>query len=330
LTYLDGGRVIVDAPVREALSSIDSGPPLVQLGRALDWHPLPLTVKEARLFAQNIVPEKEIKARLEFPGTAVPPLEVKSLHFSYNDVKVLENVDISINSGELVALIGGNGAGKSTLLQCIVGLLQAPSGEIKINGRSTRGSDVADICRDVGYLPQYPDDLLFAESVLDELRVTLHNHNLPEKPGEILHFLGSLGLEGMAGVYPRDMSVGQRQRVALGAVTVQRPRIILLDEPTRGLDMATKESLLSIWRCWLDEGAAILLVTHDVELAAKIADRTVMLSHGKVVASGSTRDVLGRSPHFTTQIARLFPNSGWLTPEDVLRESGHPVNAGKM
>lgn len=328
LTYLEGGRVIVDAPVREALALIEWGPPLIQLSRALNWHPLPLRVKEARVFARNIVPEKKIETQREFSSTGIPPLEVRNLYFSYNDVKVLDNVDISINAGEFVALIGRNGAGKTTLLKCIVGLLQPQSGEININGRSTRGRDVAGICRDVGYLPQYPDDLLFAESVLDEFRVTLHNHRLPEQPGEILHFLNRLGLNGMGGVYPRDMSVGQRQRVALGAVTVTRPRILLLDEPTRGLDMATKESLMSIWRSWLEEGAAILLVTHDVELAAKIADRTVLLSRGKVVASGSTREVLGRSPHFTTQIARLFPDSGWLTPEDVLRDLGHPVPTG--
>jgi energy-coupling factor transport system ATP-binding protein len=160
------------------------------------------------------------------------------------------------------------------------------------------------------------------------LRVTLRNHNLTELPARLYQLLNKLGLEKVAGAYPRDLSVGQRQRVAFGAVTITEPRLLLLDEPTRGLDAATKQSLLNLWRRWLEDGAAILLVTHDVELAAKIADRTIMLSRGEVIASGPTREVLGSSPHFAPQIARLFPGSGWLTPEDALRGLGYPLFAG--
>jgi energy-coupling factor transport system ATP-binding protein len=328
LTYLEDGRILVDAPMREALSSVDVGPPIVQLGRALNWQPLPLTVKEARPLAQAFARDSEVAPFPEMTRKPDPLLEVKTLSFSYNDKRVLNNVDVNVKSGELVALMGRNGAGKTTLLKCVVGLLKPQSGEVKIAGRSTQRRDVADICREVGYLPQYPDDLLFADSVLDELRVTLRNHNLTELPARLYQFLNRLGLEKVAGAYPRDLSVGQRQRVAFGAVTITEPRVLLLDEPTRGLDAAVKQSLLALWRRWLDEGAAILLVTHDVELAAKIADRTVILSRGEVIASGSTREVLGSSPHFAPQIARLFPGSGWLTPEDALRGLGHPLFSG--
>jgi energy-coupling factor transport system ATP-binding protein len=328
LTYLEDGRIVVDAPVREALSVVGTGPPIVQLGRALNWQPLPLTVKEARPFAQAFAHDSDVVPLSEMTKKPDPLLEVKALSFSYNDKKVLKNVNINVNSGELVALMGRNGAGKTTLLKCVVGLLKPQSGEVKIAGNSTRGRDVAAICREVGYLPQYPDDLLFADSVLDELRVTLRNHNLAELPAKLYQFLDRLGLGKVAGAYPRDLSVGQRQRVAFGAVTVTEPRVLLLDEPTRGLDAATKHALLALWRRWLDDGAAILLVTHDVELAAKIADRTVMLSRAEVIASGPTREVLGSSPHFAPQIARLFPGSGWLTPEDALRGLGHPLFAG--
>jgi energy-coupling factor transport system ATP-binding protein len=318
----------VDAPVREALSVVSAGPPIVQLGRALNWQPLPLTVKEARPLAQAFARDSEVAPFPEMTRKSDPLLEVKELNFSYNDKRVLNSVDIDVKSGELVALMGRNGAGKTTLLRCVVGLLKPQSGEVKIAGNSTRGRDVAVICREVGYLPQYPDDLLFADSVLDELRVTLRNHNLTELPERLHQFLNKIGLEKVAGVYPRDLSVGQRQRVAFGAVTITEPRVLLLDEPTRGLDAAAKHSLLALWRRWLDDGAAILLVTHDVELAAKIADRTVMLSRGEVIASGPTREVLGSSPHFAPQIARLFPGSGWLTLEDALRGLGHPLFAG--
>ncbi len=317
LTYLEDGRITADGPVRETLTHIDSGSPVVQLGRALNWHPLPLTVKEAKPFAAAIKPVPQVEARPMIP-TAAPLLEVEGLSFAYNGHRTLRGVDLVVGAGEAVALVGRNGAGKSTLLKCIVGLLRPQAGEVRVAGHTTRGRSVADVCRQVGYLPQNPDDLLFAESVVDELRATLHNHKQSLSDADLNGLLRRLGLAEQADAYPRDLSTGQRQRVALGAVTVTEPRVLLLDEPTRGLDWRLKSELAAIWRRWLAEGAAVLLVTHDVELAAQIATRTVMLSDGEVIAAGPTREVLGGSPHFAPQIARLFPNRGWLTPADVL------------
>jgi energy-coupling factor transport system ATP-binding protein len=237
---------------------------------------------------------------------------------------------VDIAAGEAVALIGRNGVGKSTLLRCVVGLLQPQSGVIRVAGRSVQGRAVADICREVAYLPQNPDDLLFAETVLDELRATLRNHRLPESASNPAALLERLGLSATAGTYPRDLSVGQRQRVALGAVTVTRPRLLLLDEPTRGLDAAANAALVALWRAWLEDGAGILLVTHDVELAAQFAHRVVVLTDGVVTAAGPTREVLAASPLFAPQIARLFPGSGWLTPQDVLARRSHEVVVEKV
>jgi energy-coupling factor transport system ATP-binding protein len=130
--------------------------------------------------------------------------------------------------------------------------------------------------------------------------------------------LQRLGLADKEGAYPRDLSAGERQRVALGAVTVTRPGALLLDEPTRGLDYAAKRTLVELLRGWRDEGMAILLVTHDVELAATAADRVLLMSQGQIIAAGDPAQVLGSSPLFAPQVARLFPGSGWLTPDDVL------------
>ncbi len=322
LTWLEHGRVAADGPVRETLSLIEGGPPLVQLGRVLGWRPLPLTTSEARPFAVQTL-ESVSNARIQEPShrspTPTPVLEVKDLHFAYNGHKALRGVDLVLHKGQALALVGRSGAGKSTLLKCLVGLLRPQSGEVLLNGRSTRGRSVADICREVAYLPQNPDDLLFADSVLDELQVTLRNHRIDPAAGEVEELLGTLGLGGLETAYPRDLSVGQRQRVALGAVTVTRPRVVLLDEPTRGLDPVLKEELVALWRRWLDDGVALLLVTHDVELAVQIAGRAVMLDEGEVAAAGETGDVLGRSDQFTPQIARLFPGSGWLTVDDVVQ-----------
>lgn len=319
LTWLEEGRIQFDGSVREGLERIDLGIPVVQVARAMGWRPLPLTIKEAKQFvsgAEVILPPASLPAPQPRSNNLL--LEVESVQFAYNGHLTLKNVDLTVRAGEAVALVGRNGAGKSTLLKCVVGLLRARGGNIRIAGRSVGGRSVADICRDVAYLPQNPDDLLFAETVIDELRVTLANHRLERSAAEIDEFLRRLGLAEVGGAYPRDLSVGQRQRVALGAVTVTHPPLLLLDEPTRGLDPALKGELVELWKRWLSEGAGILLVTHDVELAAKVADRTVMMSQGQVIASGATRDVLGSAPNFSPQISRLFPGKGLLTPGDAL------------
>jgi energy-coupling factor transporter ATP-binding protein EcfA2 len=313
LIYLDGDAVRSGAP-REVLREVDVGPPVVQLGRTLGWQPLPLTVEEAP--AQPCHSERREAPRLV---RRPPVLAVHDLHVSYPGVEALRGVDLELAPGETVALMGPNGSGKTTLLRAIVGLTRARSGAIELDGRSLLGRRTADVCREVGYLPQLSDDLLFAETVAGELLVTLANHGLvdrpPIDPGVLLD---RLGLAGLAERYPRDLSVGQRQRVALGAVTVTRPRVLLLDEPTRGLDATLKGVLADLVRGWRDDGMAILLVTHDVELAGELADRVVVLRGGEIAAIGSAHDLLAEGP-FATQTARLFPGRDWLTPADALR-----------
>jgi energy-coupling factor transport system ATP-binding protein len=315
LTYVVAGRIAADGPVRDALPELSSLPPLVELGRALGWQPLPVTVKEAQRFPRPSLSVPAPGPR-RLPG--VIALEVERLSFAYNGKPTVNGVGLSVRRGEAVALLGRNGAGKTTLLKCIVGLLSRKGGEVRVLGQTTHGREVADICRDVAYLPQNPDDLLFAETVTDEMRTTLRNHRMTLPESAIAAQLERLGLAEAAAVYPRDLSVGQRQRVAFGAVTVTAPSVILLDEPTRGLDSASKNALVGLLRRWLDDGAALLLVTHDVEFAALIADRAVVMSQGEIIADGPTADVLGGSPHFAPQMARLFPGTGVLTLTDVL------------
>jgi energy-coupling factor transport system ATP-binding protein len=167
--------------------------------------------------------------------------------------------------------------------------------------------------------------------VAEELQITLTNHGLgldsaPVAPETLLV---RLGLADLASAYPRDLSVGEQQRVALAAVTVTRPGALLLDEPTRGLDYQAKAALVQLLKQWQAEGTAILLVTHDVELAAAAAGRVVLLSQGEVIANGPPGQVLAGSPLFAPQVARLFPNTGWLTVADVVApEKGidsHPL-----
>lgn len=178
--------------------------------------------------------------------------------------------------------------------------------------------EVAEICRRVGFLPQDPNALLFADEVQQELQITLRNHDLPVDPELIEQILRRLDLQDYAEAYPRQLSTGQRQRAALAALLVTQPTCLLLDEPTRGLDSRMKNELGSLLKRLAQGGTGILLVTHDVELAARAADRVAVMQAGQMAATGKPYAVLRRFPEFGTQVMRLFPGSGWLTPEDVL------------
>ena len=308
----DDGTVLY-ADTLTAMQAVKLVPPLVAVGKALGWQPLPLTVKEGLRFSRPWLAAQR-QARGE------PTLQARGLRVRYRRQEILRGVDLSLWPGEIVVLMGRNGAGKTTLLRTLVGLLRPYAGDVSIGGHPNTGRTVAEICRQVGYLPQDPNTLLFAESVQDELLVTLHNHQGSEDlqqenfPSQLL---ARLGLADKTAAYPRDLSVGERQRVALAAVTVTQPATLLLDEPTRGLDYQAKMALEQLLRGWRDDGTAILVVTHDVELAAVIADRVILMSQGEIIAEGPPTEVLATSPLFAPQIARLFPETGWLTAKDV-------------
>lgn len=329
LVVLERGRVTHNGTPQEVLPYLAQVPPVVELGRKLGWQPVPLTVLEAKKYLEKPGFSEKPDFLTQTPRPH-PLLTVSHLSYQYGDKVALQDVSFQVGAGELVAIMGANGSGKTTLLKNLVGLLRPQTGAVRLDDVSLQGKSVADICRQMAYLPQNPDDLLFAETVTAELELTLHNHNLSSNNQytntPITKLLDQLGLTPFATYYPRDLSVGQRQRVALGAVTVTRPRLILLDEPTRGLDYQTKQNLIALWQEWLAQGMGILLVTHDVELVARIAHHVILLQRGRILADGHPAHVMPQHPTFAPQIAQLFPNSGWLTPADVpltAWQSGH-------
>ncbi|HEY3110236.1 MAG TPA: ATP-binding cassette domain-containing protein [Chloroflexota bacterium] len=318
VVVVESGRVRAGPP-REIALDLELAPPVVELARELGWRPLPLSVAEARAFAGDGGWGPAPIPRPPSPA-ATPLLRVRALTHTYPDgTAALDRVDLDLASGEVVALMGANGSGKTTLLRCLVGLLRPAAGAIELAGQSLLDRPTAAICQLIGYLPQLSDDLLFAETVADELAVTLRNHGqLAFPPIDPSALLARLGLAGEAQTYPRDLSAGQRQRVALAAIAVTRPRALLLDEPTRGMDRCLKGELVELLRGWRAEGTGCLLVTHDVELAARVADRVVILEAGGVAAVGAPGDLLG------TQIARLFPGAGLLIVADALSALRRP------
>jgi energy-coupling factor transport system ATP-binding protein len=318
---------VLSGPPRQVLDQIELNPPMIKLGKELVWKPLPLTLKEGITFAKEFKPSSSYLPTIH-QETTLPT----SLFMNFNDLEVrygqrlvIKNLNLEVYCGEILVLMGPNGAGKTTLLRTAIGLVRPYNGTIEIKGKNINKQSVAEICRQVGYLPQDPNSLLFADSVLDELIITINNHTPIKDDNQravetqkSLALLTNLGLVDQAGAYPRDLSVGQRQRVALGAVTVTHPGAVFLDEPTRGLDYEAKYALIQLVKSWRSGGMAILLVTHDVELAAMVADRVALIVDGQITNCGHPAAVLRNSPVFHPQISQLFPDTEWLTVQDVL------------
>jgi energy-coupling factor transporter ATP-binding protein EcfA2 len=326
ILYLPGGGhpPILDEP-RAVLSQVELTPPLISLAKALGWSPVPLTIKEGRRFAGQVAGSRVHGTEQDTPvsNTQVPiSISVEGLGYSYNGHPALHNISLVIRQGEFVALMGRNGAGK-TLLKQLVGLLKPVQGHVRIadpgaqRPMDTRQVAVEEIIRVVGYVPQNPNALLFNDTVLQELDFTRRGHGLP--PSNYDALLSTLSLTDHAAHYPRDLSVGERQRVALASILVAEPHILLLDEPTRGLDYQQKGALVAFLRHEKAQGRTVIMATHDVELVANCADRVVLLGDGEVVVDGPARQVMSESLVFASQINKLFRDPALLTVDDVLR-----------
>lgn len=255
----------------------------------------------------------------------------------------LREVDLTLRPGETVALMGRNGAGKSTLLSTLVGLHQPARGTVAVGAADTDrpgGSPhaapappvdpartrPAALLRRVGLVPQEPRDLLYADTVAAECVAADGDAQAP--PGRCRELVAAL-LPGVADdAHPRDLSEGQRLALALAVVLTARPALLLLDEPTRGLDYAAKSRLVEVLRALAAEGHAIVLATHDVELAAELAHRVVILAQGEVVADGGTADVVTSSPAYAPQVAKILAPQRWLTVPEVRRALRRPTASG--
>lgn len=303
--------------VQEILQKLEQVPPIITIAKRLNLSPLPVTSQE---FPTNALTQEctQIQVRTDVEPHKSPCEVIRLDHLSVDflGTMILKDVSLNLNQGELLTLLGPNGAGKTTLLRAILGLVPSNGTRVLLKENLVEMT-LNDMIQHIGYLPQNPNDLLFSESVIEELEVTLKNHNLQKNPESLSAFLEMFGLQDKKYNYPRDLSVGERQRVALAAITVHEPQIIFLDEPTRGLDYQAKFDLGMILKHWRDQGKSILLVTHDVEFAAALSDRAVILEAGKILFSGSPKIAFTQFHAYRTQTATLFPNTNWITPQDI-------------
>jgi energy-coupling factor transporter ATP-binding protein EcfA2 len=326
----DHGRASADSPAA-AMRSGPVAPPVVQLGRWANWQPLPLSVRDARRAAG---PLRDQLASQSPPRPSSPPARrsaatIRQAVVRYGDVVALAGLDLDLAAGEVVALMGRNGSGKSTLLATLVGLVRPTSGQLRVGGLDPARMAPAELVRHVAMVPQQPADLFYADTVDGELgvdgtRVRTRSAD-PERAERARTLLDRLAPGIGGGCHPRDLSEGQRLALALAIVVSGQPPVLLLDEPTRGVDYLGKERLADVLRELALAGTAIVLATHDVELAAEVCDRTVVLADGEIVADGATADVVTASPVFAPQVAKIVAPLPWLTVNQV-RHSLDPLS----
>ena len=316
LIFIESDHTVEFGLPKDIIPNKEIAPPVVQIAKKMAIKPIPLIPEDFptdKLFEYDSLSKKSFG---DDQSNGNPILAIKNLSVRINNTDILKNLSLHINRGEIFTLLGLNGSGKTTLLRAILGLIES-TGDKYLENKKISGLPTSELILHLAYLPQNPNDLLFAESVQEELEITLKNHGIKKEPAQIRAFLKKFGLGDKSQSYPRDLSVGERQRTALAAITIHDPQIILLDEPTRGLDYLSKQALTKILKNWRDLGRSILLVTHDVEFASILSDRAAIIEDGEILFCGSPRTAFTRFPTFQTQTARLFPGEKWINIEDI-------------
>ncbi|MEY3636036.1 MAG: hypothetical protein RL147_465 [Actinomycetota bacterium] len=316
IVYINGqGETKVGTPEQIMVSS-PIAPPIVHLARALGLEEIGTTVREMRRMTLDLR-EKEYpaKSRDNSPQTSVS-IEIEKLNVNYPGREAVKDFSAKIHGNEIVALMGRNGAGKSSLLKAIAGIGKEISGDIKVVGSNPQNFKAKQRRENIGYIPQEPSDLLYGQSVEQECRQADSDNEIT--PGTTSALLSQL-IPGISGqTHPRDLSEGQRLGLALSVVLSANPKILVLDEPTRGLDYQAKRELVSILVSFAKNyNKCVVLATHDVELVADLATRVIFIADGEKVADGSTLEVLLSSPAFAPQVAKVMSPHPWLRVSDV-------------
>ncbi len=324
---MDAGAIAFDGAPRDFLSWAQEADPALETPAARLFslaaiEPLPVGVRDARqvLIGMGVdrPPARQVRRAIDSHPDE-PSLRTRDLWVELDagtgPRDILRGIDLQVDRGERVALMGRNGAGKSTLLRTVAGLGEPVRGKYELPGG-------------IALLTQSPSDYLVRERVGDEL------------PGEEgMAALRMVGLEHAVDADPRDLSGGERQRLALAITLAGRlegdglPGLVALDEPTRGMDRARKNDLVDLIGDLASRGAGLLVATHDVEFAAAFAERVVLLGDGVVIADGPAAEVLSGGWYFATEVARVLDLPGVITPEqgaNALRQSADFVFFGRI
>jgi energy-coupling factor transport system ATP-binding protein len=337
IAVADDGTVSDGIP-RDVMATAPLAPPVVHLGRWAGWQPLPLTVRDARRAATTlrddllagpdatagssghdtltptVVRQRVVPTRP--PSPQAGRVVATGVDVSHGTVAAVRSVDLSLRDGEVAVLMGRNGSGKSSLLWALHGTGTRSAGEVTVltatGGRVDPATESPRVRRGhIGLVPQSAPDLLYLDSVAAECHQA--DHEAAAEAGTTRATLDRLAPGIPDDHHPRDLSEGQQLALVLAIQLAAAPGALLLDEPTRGLDYPAKAVLGGLLRDLAASGRALAVATHDVEFAATVADRVVVMSEGRVVADGSAVDILCDSPAFAPQVAKV------LAPVRVLR-----------
>jgi energy-coupling factor transport system ATP-binding protein len=324
IQYADRLVVTGDGPVRDGapatmMVTAPVAPPVVQLGRLAGWSPLPLSVRDARRLAGPL--RERLQSRPVQPSAAVhvsgagTGLRARKVSVGYGNVVAVREVSLDLAAGEVVALMGRNGSGKSSLLWALQGSGPCQGGTVDVGGKNPRSVPAHQARRLVGLVPQTPGDLLYLNTVAQECAQADKESAVADGSCRALLDRFVPGVD--ASLHPADLSEGQRLALVLAIQLVAAPPIMLLDEPTRGLDYPAKERFAEVVRELAAAGRCVVLATHDVEFVAATAHRVIVLADGEIVADGPTADVVVASPAFAPQVAKVLAPQGWLTVAQV-------------
>ena len=279
--------------------------------------PCPVTVREGRDFLRRYAAERPLGPlpREEEHPRREPVITARGVWFRYepDSPDIVKGLDLTLGRGEFLALLGGNGAGKSTTLRLLSGMKKPQRGEISLRGR-------------MGMLPQNPQTLFVKKTVREDLFEIFSGTKTPRPRQEerVARMVALCRLEGLLDRHPYDLSGGEQQRAALAKVLLLEPEILLLDEPTKGLDAEFKQAFALILRTLLARGVSLLMVSHDVEFCARYAHRCALFFDGSVVTEAAPRDFFSGNSFYTTAANRmarsLEPRA--VTPEDVMAACG--------
>jgi len=310
------GKAEIDIP-EEILKKSPIAPPIVHLARALNLDSVGTSVREVRRMTAHL---RDFTALVNEPSSVQGEtvVAINKLNHHYAQKIALREISLEFKAGEISAVMGRNGAGKSTLFKSIVGFHKSNGGQVKVLGRDPMELEGRSRLTTIGYIPQEPSDLLIHPSVAKECAASDRDNEL--EAGSTLAFLQRLTPSVNPEAHPRDLSEGQRLSLVLALILCSAPDVLIMDEPTRGLDYQAKSLLIDILISYARNlNKCVLIATHDVELVAEVADRVVFLADGDVVADGPTLDVLLSSPAFAPQVAKVMSPAPWLTVKEALR-----------
>ena len=281
----------------------------------------PLTVRQGRSWLSREFPEAPEKNTVPAPAlpeeVGNPALVLKELWFRYekDSPDILRGVSAEVPAGSLYAILGGNGAGKSTTLKAISGICRPYRGKITLFGKPMEKYKSSELFRGcLAMLPQDPKSLFVKKTVREELEEMTKDTSVISEIARLCQ------IESLLGSHPYDLSGGEQQRAALAKVLLTKPRLLLLDEPTKGIDCFFKETFAKILADLKAQGITVIMVSHDVEFCARYADVVAMFFDGQILTADTPRRFFGANSFYTTAAHRMSRHvlDGAVTAEDVI------------